>query len=161
MSDDSVCAEPTDIAGSRLTPVDDTFVDDHFFFLLPFSYISQSADTVVVELANRADLHNSRGALQGGMVATLIDMTAGRLAAAVTGGHGVATSDLSIHFLTPVRPGPARATATLVRAGTRSIVVGVDVADMGRKGRLAARATVAFAVLAERLPGHPADGTGG
>jgi hypothetical protein len=36
-------------------------------------------------------------------------------------------------------------------------VVGVDVADMGRDGRLAARATVAFAILAERLRDHAAE----
>jgi acyl-coenzyme A thioesterase PaaI-like protein len=69
------------------------------------------------------------------------------LAASVTGDYGVATSDLSVHFLTPVRPGPARATATLVAHGTRRIVVGVEVTDMGRAERLAARATVGFAIL--------------
>ena len=56
---------------------------------------------------------------------------------------------MSIHFVAPITTGPARATATLVRAGTRLIVVDVDVTDVGRD-RLAARATLSFAVLNPR-----------
>ena len=56
---------------------------------------------------------------------------------------------MSIHFLAPIIDGPARATATVVRAGKRVIVVGVDVTDVGRD-RLAARATLSFAVMSSR-----------
>jgi uncharacterized protein (TIGR00369 family) len=93
---------------------------------------------------------NNRGALQGGLVATLIDVAAGLLAVKHAGqGDGASTADMSIHFLAPIIDGPARATATLVRAGKRVIVVGVDVTDVGRD-RLAARATLSFAVMAPR-----------
>jgi uncharacterized protein (TIGR00369 family) len=88
--------------------------------------------------------------LQGGLVATLIDIAAGRLAIKfVEPGGGAGTADMSIHFVAPITTGPARATATLVRAGTRLIVVDVDVTDVGRD-RLAARATLSFAVLNPR-----------
>lgn len=125
-------------------------IPEHLFAQLPFFDVVDSDDTVVVDLENRADLVNIRGALQGGLVATLIDVAAGRLAIKYTGeGAGASTADMTIHFLAPIMEGPARATATLVRAGKRTIVVAVDVMDVGGD-RLAARATLSFAVLTPR-----------
>lgn len=131
-------------------------VPEHFFAQLPFYDVVDADDSVVVDLHNRPDLTNLRGAMQGGLVATLIDIAAGRLAVKYAGdGGGAGTADMSIHFLAPIVDGPARATATLVRAGKRMIVVGVDVFDVGRN-RLAARATLSFAILAPRNPVHVA-----
>jgi uncharacterized protein (TIGR00369 family) len=125
-------------------------IPDHLFAQLPFFDVVDSDDTVVLDLENRADLVNIRGALQGGLVATLIDVAGGRLAIKYTGeGAGASTADMTIHFLAPIMQGPARATATLVRAGKRTIVVAVDVTDVGGD-RLAARATLSFAVLTPR-----------
>jgi len=127
-------------------------IPGHLFGQLPFYDVVDSEDTVVVDLHNRPDLVNLRGALQGGMVATLIDVAAGRLAIKYAKtGAGAGTADISIHFVAPVVEGPARATATLVRAGKRLIVVAVDVIDVARE-RLAARATVSFAVMEPREP---------
>jgi acyl-coenzyme A thioesterase PaaI-like protein len=61
----------------------------------------------------------------------------------------VTTPDMNVHFLAPVVVGPARADATIVRAGKRLIVTAVDVTDVGRD-RLAARSTLSFAVLERR-----------
>jgi uncharacterized protein (TIGR00369 family) len=127
-------------------------IPGHLFGQLPFYDVVDTDDTVVVDLHNRPDLANPRGALQGGLVATLIDVAAGRLAIKYTGGGaGAGTADMSIHFLAPIVEGPARATATLVRAGKRLIVVAVDVVDVAR-GLLAARATLSFAVMEVREP---------
>jgi len=131
-------------------------IPDHLFAQLPFFDVVESDDTVVVDLENRADLVNIRGALQGGLVATLIDVAGGRLAIKYTGeGAGASTADMTIHFLAPIVEGPARATATLVRAGKRTIVIAVDVTDVGGE-RLAARATLSFAVLTPRSSLQPA-----
>lgn len=112
--------------------------------------IEDSAERFVIEMDNAPDLANSRGALQGGLVATLIDCAAGRLAGNHVGAHqDVTTADMNVHFLAPVMKGPARAEATIVRAGKRLIVVSVDVADVSAD-RLAARATLTFAVLERR-----------
>ena len=93
-------------------------------------------------------LANSRGALQGGLIATLIDVVAGRLAmVGADEGHSSATSDLSIHFLAPIVVGPARAEGKVLRHGRRSVVVHVDVRDVATD-RLAAVSTIAFTVLA-------------
>ena len=112
--------------------------------------VEDTAERLVIEMDNRPDLVNVRGALQGGLVATLIDIAAGRLAGNVVGpDQDVTTADLNVHFLAPIIEGPARAEATVVRAGRRMIVTAVDVTDVGRD-RLAARATLSFAVLERR-----------
>lgn len=117
---------------------------------MDFRDVEVSSDRLVLECDNRPDLANRRGALQGGLVATLIDIAAGRLAdGLVHADQDVTTADMTVHFLAPIVEGPARAEATVVRTGKRIIVTAVDVTDAGRQ-RLAARATVSFAVLDRR-----------
>ena len=120
----------------------DVTIPGHLFGQLPFFDVVDTAESVVVDLRNRPDLANLRGALQGGLVATLTDVAAGRLAVKYAGeGCGATTADISIHFLAPIVDGPARATASLVRAGRRMIVVAVDVTDVGRRSSGRARDT--------------------
>jgi uncharacterized protein (TIGR00369 family) len=122
----------------------------HLLGQLGMRDIVDSAERLVIEMDNRPDLTNIRGALQGGLLATLIDIAAGRLAGNVAGSNqDVTTADMNVHFLAPIVVGPARAEATIVRAGRRLIVTSVDVTDAGRD-RLAARATLSFAVLDRR-----------
>jgi uncharacterized protein (TIGR00369 family) len=124
--------------------------DDHLLKRLGMRDIEDTSERLVIEMDNRPDLVNVRGAIQGGLVATLIDIAAGRLAGTVSGaGNDVTTADMNVHFLAPIIEGPARAEATVVRAGRRLIVTSVDVFDTGRD-RLAARATLTFAVLERR-----------
>ncbi len=133
-------------------------IPGHLFGRLPFYDVVDSDEAVVMDLHNREDLVNIRGAMQGGLVATLIDVAAGRLAIKHTNAEaGAGTADMSIHYLAPIVEGPARATASLVRAGKRLIVVAVDVVDVARD-RLAARATLSFAVMESRRPVQPATG---
>jgi uncharacterized protein (TIGR00369 family) len=123
--------------------------EEHILNRLDYVEVESTDDRLVMEMDNRPDLANVRGALQGGLVATLIDIAAGILAGRHTGvGYDVTTADLNIHFLAPVL-GRARAEATIVRAGRRLIVTAVDVFDIDRN-RLAAKATLTFAVLEPR-----------
>ena len=123
---------------------------DHLLGQMGFRDVLESDERLIVEMDNRPDLTNTRGAIQGGLVATLIDIAAGRLAGRHVGpDQDVTTADMNVHFLAPVIVGPARAEATIVRAGRRMIVVAVDVSDIGRD-RLAARSTLSFAVLDRR-----------
>lgn len=122
----------------------------HLFAQMNFRDVEVSDERLVIELDNQPNLVNRRGAMQGGLVATLIDIAAGRLADRHIGpGQDVTTADMTIHFLAPVLEGPARAQATMVRAGRRLQVIAVDVVDVARD-RLAARATLSFAVLDPR-----------
>jgi uncharacterized protein (TIGR00369 family) len=125
-------------------------ISGHLFADLPFYDVLVTDDTFIVDLHTSPRLANVRGALQGSLVATLIDVAGGRLAQAVSdSGSGVSTADMTIHYLAPIVRGPARAVATLVRKGRRTVVVAVDVFDVGGD-RPAARATLSFAVLAPR-----------
>lgn len=112
--------------------------------------VTETDERVVMEMDNRPDLTNVRGALQGGLLATLIDIAGGILAGRnVADNQDVTTADLTIHYLAPVIIGPARAEATVVRAGRRLVITAVDLTDVGAD-RLAARATLSFAVLDPR-----------
>ncbi|MDH6197403.1 uncharacterized protein (TIGR00369 family) [Mycobacterium frederiksbergense] len=123
----------------------------HLLKQMGFRDIEENDERLIIEMDNRPDLANIRGALQGGLIATLIDIAAGRLAGRRVGpGQDVTTADMNVHYLAPVVEGPARAEATVVRAGRRLIVTSVDVTDTGRDNRLAARATLSFAVLDPR-----------
>jgi uncharacterized protein (TIGR00369 family) len=123
---------------------------EHLLAQLDMRDVEESAERMVIEMDNKPNLVNSRGALQGGLVATLIDVAAGRLAGNVVGSsRDVTTADMNVHFLAPIVEGPARAEATIVRAGRRIVVTSVDVTDVGRD-RLAARATFSFVVLERR-----------
>ena len=57
----------------------------HLLRLLDYREVESSADRLVLEMDNRPDLSNVRGALQGGLVATLIDIAAGMLAGNASG----------------------------------------------------------------------------
>ena len=90
---------------------------------------------------------NSSGALQGGLLATLIDMVAG--VSLLRGDDSYmrsATSEMQISFLDGARTGPVRAEAYILRRGYRSAVVRVDVYDVGADELQVATATLSFAV---------------
>ena len=98
--------------------------------------VVENDECLIIEMDNRPDLTNVRGALQGGLVATLIDIAAGRLAGRRVGpAQDVTTADMNVHFLAPIVDRPARAVATVVRAGKRLSVTAVDVTDVGRPQR--------------------------
>ena len=85
---------------------------EHLLRQLDMRDVEESAERMVIEMDNRPDLVNVRGALQGGLVATLIDIAAGRLAGNVVGpDRDVTTADMNVHFLAPIvegRPAPRR-----------------------------------------------------
>jgi uncharacterized protein (TIGR00369 family) len=58
-----------------------------------------------------------------------------------------ATQSMSLSFLSPVRVGPARATARPLRVGSRDAVVEVKVTDDGNDGRLCATALLTAVAL--------------
>ncbi len=90
---------------------------------------------------------NSSGVLQGGLLATLIDMVAG---VSLQRGEKAylrnATSEMQISFLAGARVGPVRAVAHILRRGRRSAVVRVDVHDLGADDLHVAAAALTFSV---------------
>ena len=104
-------------------------------------------DSVIMEMPVDERTVNTAGGLQGGLIATMADVTAGQLAARVTPfGHGIATTDLFIRYLRPIKVGPAWAVARILRTGKRSVVVQVDI-YRANDDELGATATVNFAAV--------------
>src|SRR5665213_746537 len=89
----------------------------HLFQQLGTRDLPSSPDHLVIEMDIRPEFANVRGALQGGLIAVLVDICAGRLAyqqCDVEHGYSTATSDLTVHYLSPVSVGPARIEARVV-----------------------------------------------
>ena len=112
--------------------------------------VPSSDGSLVMEMPVDERVVNTAGGLQGGLIATMADVTAGQLAARSTPfGNGIATTDLFIRYLRPIKIGPARAVARILRTGRRSVVVQVDI-FRGNDGEVAATATVNFAAMGQQ-----------
>jgi uncharacterized protein (TIGR00369 family) len=145
-----------------------TTVDEHDEVIDSGGHLIQQLNFRDVEhpdadLAIEMDIHdrvtNPRGALQGGLLATLVDVVAGRAVVDDGPRESVATADMTIHYLRGVTVGPALATAKVVRRGRALAVVSVEVTDAG-SGLLCALGTVAYAISPPR-PADPAVATRG
>ena len=102
---------------------------------------------LAVEMAIDETVSNHIGALQGGLVATLADIVGGRMAIeGLEEGAIAVTSDLTVHYLGPVRHSPTYAEGHILRRGRRAIVSRVDIYD-GRGGPLAAACQLAFTIV--------------
>ena len=89
------------------------------------------------------------GAFEVGLVATLADIVGGRIAMVGLDEHSlVVTSDMTIHYLGPVKT-TAHAVGHVLRRGQRAVVVRVEVYDE-RDGPLAAAVQLAFTVITPR-----------
>jgi uncharacterized protein (TIGR00369 family) len=121
---------------------------EHFLTSLGMTDVDVDGADLAIEMPVTGRLANSGGGLQGGLIATLIDVVAGRLSiSGVDAGHRTATNDMNVHFLAPIVDGPARAEGKVLRRGRQSVVVHVDVRDLATD-RLAATSTLSFTVLA-------------
>ena len=103
--------------------------------------------TLVMEMPVDDRTTNTAGGLQGGLIATMADVAAGQLASIATPfGFGLATTDLFVRYLRPIKVGPARAVAKILRTTKRSVIVQVDI-YRGDDGELAATSTINFAAV--------------
>jgi uncharacterized protein (TIGR00369 family) len=100
---------------------------------------------------------NTSGALQGGLIATLIDVAGGQFGLDyLQDGTTMTTADMNIRYLRPIRQGTAYAVPRMLRAGRRAMVMQVDVlSDEEGEKALLASATVNFAVINGATPQLP------
>lgn len=120
---------------------------DHVIGMLRIVEVPVTTGDFAMEMPVTANVSNNRGGLQGGLLATLVDIVAG--IGAMQGCPervSAATSDMHIHFLSAVTVGPARAEATALRRGKRTTVMQIEVRDVGRNV-LCAAATATFSFL--------------
>lgn len=98
----------------------------------------------VVELAVEDYVRNSVGALQGGAVVALVDAAAESVASARMA-EGVATLDLSVHFLALGRVGPIRTRTQWLAGSPHDARLRVELVDTGQEDRRMAVAMVRLA----------------
>jgi uncharacterized protein (TIGR00369 family) len=100
---------------------------------------------------------NTSGALQGGLVATLVDVAGGQFGLDyLQEGTTMTTADLFIRYLRPIRQGSAFAVPRMLRNGRRAMVMQIDVyGDGDGDEALLATATVNFAVINGATPKLP------
>src|ERR1700692_3458527 len=97
---------------------------------------------------------NTSGALQGGLIATLVDVAGGPFGLDyLQEGTTLTTADLFIRYLRPIRQGSAFAVPRMLRNGRRAMVMQVDVyGDGDGDEQLLATATVNFGVIDRATP---------
>ena len=106
--------------------------------LLGIEVVSAGGDTSVVRLRDRPDLHNSRGHVHGGAIASMLDTAVGTASAFVAEGRlPTATINLMVTYLEPAI-GDLTATAKVMRRGSRVVSVEAHVTD--RDGKVCAHA---------------------
>jgi len=86
---------------------------------------------------------DASGGVTAGVLATLVDSVSGNLAARTLSPDRVATADLAVHLIAPSAGDDVEAAASIVRRGTTTLVVQVNMGD-------AAWATATFAILPRR-----------
>lgn len=104
--------------------------------------IAHDNDPVVVEMDITDDVRNNAGMLQGGVIATLVDVAGGVAAARAWRTEKTFTADMVVRYLAAGRIGPVRASGSVLRAGRSIAVVDVRVVDTGADDRLMAVATM-------------------
>jgi uncharacterized protein (TIGR00369 family) len=120
---------------------------EHMFSAMEMVTVEDGGGELIVDLPFDMRHAGPRGHLQGGVTATLADIVGGRLAmAGAEPAQIVVTTDLTVHYLSGIESGVARAVATMLRAGRSTRVVRVDIYD-GVDGPLAAACTVAFRLV--------------
>lgn len=114
-----------------------------FARLLGIQLESVVAGRAVLLLPVREDHKQNHGVVHGGAIASLIDSAmAFAIIPLLAHNERTTTVDLTIHYLRPLTEGDAKATARVVRAGRRVIVVAAEVVD--HRGQLVATAVSTY-----------------
>lgn len=110
--------------------VEQAFADVPFAKLLGIEVVEMERGVAVLRLDVRDELRQNNGIIHGGVTASLIDTaSAFAILTMLEPNQTTTTVDLTIHYLRPLVKGRARASARVLRAGRRVIVVAVDVLD--------------------------------
>ncbi|HYO37778.1 MAG TPA: PaaI family thioesterase [Geodermatophilus sp.] len=108
--------------------------------------VQDTGDGVATIVFEVGDEHlNPAGTLHGGVVATLVDTVMGQAVRTTTGeGEVPATSQLTVTYLRPGKPGPLEVRG---RVRTRGEHLTICEADVEQEGRSIAHAVATFALL--------------
>jgi uncharacterized protein (TIGR00369 family) len=110
--------------------------------LLGWELISEDPAAGTIEIAFHPDgrMVNSRGTVQGGFVAAMLDDTMGPALVSMSGGTLMPSSiDLNVSFIRPVLPGRVVGRGRVVRSGRSVVFLEAELFDA--EDKLLARAT--------------------
>ena len=109
--------------------------------------LARKGDTLRIGFEPGRDFLQGNDVVQGGIVATMLDMTAAfAVLATLPDERTVATASMTVSFLAAVLPGPLVAIATVERAGRRLIFARAQL-ESAPDGALLATASVVMSVL--------------
>ena len=114
-----------------------------FAKLLGIELEDVASGTATLAFDIRHDLKQNNGVVHGGAIASLIDTaTAFAIISLLPPEEQATTADLTISYLRPLKNGRAHATARVIRAGRRLIVVSAELVDDA--GKLSATALTTY-----------------
>ena len=150
--------------GSNLDapPPERVLAPGHAFEAFEWKAVTEEGADWAMEMEITPRVVNTLGALQGGLLATLIDSVGGMalLDGGLTGPRHV-TSELQVSFLAAAKVGPVRAVAHILHRGGKGAVVRVDVRDVGADDLFVATGTLRFALMSGGAGGSARGGGGG
>jgi len=115
---------------ARVARAREAFASVPYAKLLGLELGEISRGEVSIHLEVRDELRQNQGVVHGGAVASLIDTAAAfAVLTQLELNERVTTTDLTIHYLRPVRAGRLTATARIVRGGRRLFVLSVEVTN--------------------------------
>ncbi len=110
--------------------------------LLGWELVAEDSEAGTIEIAFHPDdrMLNSRGTVQGGFVAAMLDDTMGPALVSLSGGTTMPSSiDLTVSFIRPVHPGRVVGRGRVVKAGRSVVFLEAELFDAD--DRLLARGT--------------------
>ncbi|MCM3869804.1 MAG: PaaI family thioesterase [Pyrinomonadaceae bacterium] len=131
------------LAASQVARIHAALETVPFAKLLGIELEDVAPGTATLAFDIRDDLKQNNGVVHGGAIASLIDSaTAFAIISQLPPDERATTADLTISYLRPLTNGRARATARVIRAGRRLIVVSAELVD--DTGKLIATALTTY-----------------
>ena len=127
-----IAVSDTDIEKQKLQRARDEFASVAYAKFLGLELCELRSGEVTVCLDVREELKQNQSVVHGGAIASLIDTaSAFVILTAIEAGERVTTTDLTIHYLRPIKSGRMLAKARIVRGGRRRFVVNVELENDG------------------------------
>ncbi len=132
-----------ELTAAQLKRIYQSLAEVPFAKLLGIELEAIDTGVAILALDVRDELKQNDGVVHGGAIAALVDTAAAfAVISLLPVDERATTVDLTLNYLRPLRSGRARATARVVKAGRRLIVVSAEMTDGA--GNLAATALTTY-----------------
>lgn len=118
---------------------------DTFWGFLGCEFISGDGEEVKIALNAKKQHTNSLGIVHGGVLTSLMDQAMGMVATAAKNVDACVTTNMNVHFVSPMKEGRLTVTAIVIHEAGRSLTTEARVHDS--QGTLGCIATGSFRVL--------------